>query len=29
MLALKAYQIWHSQKEDSLLFPPVDVDKVD
>ena len=28
MLALKAYQIWHS-KEDSLLFPPVDVDKVD
>jgi hypothetical protein len=29
MLALKAYQIWHSQKEDSLLFPPVVVDKVD
>ena len=29
MLALKAYPIWHSQKEDSLLFPPVDVDKVD
>jgi hypothetical protein len=29
MLALKAYQIWNSQKEDSLLFPPVDVDKVD
>ena len=29
MLAVKAYQVWHTQKEDSLLFPPVDVDKVD